>query len=168
MPRPIILLTYPGGYQNISHGRVPAHWALYIPSETNPRVGKTFDAIGTPFTGYSHRFRRNYSLDDEPRRFSEVQIVNVDEALVVDTPGDGSPREDQEAKDRLEQEALRVRCPGVSPKPLDPFGVSNVRQIWNERGLKYRSGEKLSILGEGLYWLACRKEAGGCSCTGGS
>jgi len=124
MPRPLILLTYPGGFQNKSHGRVPAHWALYIPSTTDSRVGKTFDAIGTPFTGYSIRFRRNYNLDDEPRQFSEVPIVEVEDALVTDTPGEGKPSEDQDAKDRLEQEAMTVRCPGVSPKPLDPFGVS--------------------------------------------
>jgi hypothetical protein len=124
MSRPVVLLAYPGGYQNISHGRVPAHWALYIPSTTNSRIGKTFDAIGTPFTGYSIRFRRNYNLDDEPRKFSEVSIGEVEEALVIDTPEDGKPSEDQDAKDRLEQEAMRVRCPGVSPKPLDPFGVS--------------------------------------------
>lgn len=134
MPRQFILLTYPGGFQNINHGRVPAHWALYVPSATDSRIGKTFDAIGTPFTGYSIRFRRNYELDGEPRKFSEVLIADVDDALVLDTPGDGKPSEDQDAKDRLEQEAMRVRCPGVSPKPLDPWGVSSKKVSLSRQG----------------------------------
>ena len=124
MRRTIYLAIYPGGFQNINHGRVPAHWALFIPSTANPRIGKAFDAVGTPFTGYGLRFRRNYNLDDEPRKFTLVSIVDVDESLVVDTPGDGKPSEDVEPKDRLEQEAKRVDPPGVSKKPSDPFGVS--------------------------------------------
>jgi hypothetical protein len=133
MTRPLQLLTLPGGYANRSHGKVPAHWALYIPSATNPRIGKTFDAIGTPFTGYMLRIRRNYNLDAEPRTFEVVEIVNIDVSLVEDTIGDGKPKEEigdaLEARDRLEQEALRVRCPGVSAKPLDPFGVSRTRSL---------------------------------------
>jgi len=126
MPRTVCLAVYPGGFQNLpgSHGRVPAHWALFIPSILNPRIGKTFDAVGTPFTGYSLRFRRNYSLDEEPRKFSLFTVGDVEDSLVADFPGDGKPFEDIEAEDRLEEEAKLVKTPGVSKKPLDPFGVS--------------------------------------------
>lgn len=124
MPRTIHLQILPGGFLNTSHGRVPAHWSIFIPSLTNPRVGKSFDAIGTPFTGYSLRFRRNYSLDAEPRKFTLVPIADVGDEYVEDTPGDGKPSEDVDAKDGLEREAKRVATPGVSRKPLDPFGVS--------------------------------------------
>ncbi|KAF2468132.1 uncharacterized protein BDR25DRAFT_57925 [Lindgomyces ingoldianus] len=129
MPRTLYLVTYPGGFSNISHGKVPAHWALFIPSLTNSRIGKTFDAVGTPFSGYGLRFRRNYNLDDEPRKFELVPIVDVEDNLVVDTPGDGMMSEDVEPKDRLEMEAKRVDPPGCSPRPLDPFGGRNC-QSW--------------------------------------
>ncbi|KAF2787172.1 hypothetical protein K505DRAFT_329848 [Melanomma pulvis-pyrius CBS 109.77] len=131
MPRTIYLAIYPGGFQNLpnSHGRVPAHWALFIPSLSNPRIGKTFDAVGTPFTGYSLRFRRNYNLDDEPRKFTLVAIADVEDSLVEDTQGDGKVSEDVEPMDRLEHEAKRVQTPGVSKKPLDPFGGRNC-QSW--------------------------------------
>jgi len=36
----------------------------------------------------------------------------------------GKPLEDAEARDMLEEEAKVVRTPGVSKKPLGPFGVS--------------------------------------------
>jgi hypothetical protein len=38
--------------------------------------------------------------------------------------GGGKPSEDAEVRDRLEEEAKMVHTPGVSKKPLDPFGVS--------------------------------------------
>ncbi|KAF2874863.1 hypothetical protein BDV95DRAFT_301020 [Massariosphaeria phaeospora] len=138
MPHPLQLLIYPGGFLNTSPGRVPAHWALFIASPTNPRIAKTFDAVGTPFTGYGLRFRRNYSLDDETRRFSVVWVVDVEEGLVEDMRvyGEGEGEngrkgvtEDVEPRDRLEREAKRVDAPGVSKRPLDPFGGRNC-QSW--------------------------------------
>ena len=63
-------------------------------------------------------------MDEEPRKFSLFTVGDVEDSLVADFPGDGKPFEDIEAEDRLEEEAKLVKMPGVSKKPLDPFGVS--------------------------------------------
>jgi hypothetical protein len=126
MTRTLYLQTFPGGFQNLpnSHGRVPAHWNIYIPSVSNPRIGKTFDAVGTPFTGYPLRFRRNYSLDDEARKYTLIAIVEVEDNLVEYMTGSGKPSEDAEVMDRSEEEAKMVAYAGSEQEAA--------RSIWSE------------------------------------
>jgi hypothetical protein len=48
----------------------------------------------------------------------------VKDSLVEDMLGSGKLLEDAGARGMLEEEAKIVRMPGVSKKPLGPFGVS--------------------------------------------
>jgi hypothetical protein len=66
----------------------------------------------------------NYNLDDEAWKYAPIAVAEVKDSLVEDMLGSGKLLEDAGARGMLEEEAKIVRMPGVSKKPLGPFGVS--------------------------------------------
>ncbi|KAF2494217.1 hypothetical protein BU16DRAFT_528356 [Lophium mytilinum] len=142
MPHPVHVLIFPG-----PGNRVPAHWALFVPSTPSSRTGKVIEVVGTPYTGYGLQFKRNYSIDTETRRHQLLQIGEVDAEHVEDMDGAGETEKvmlDIDARDALEREAKKVTAPGVGKQPIVMFEYENC-QSW---------------LKEYVAWLVKRKMLG--------
>jgi hypothetical protein len=92
----------------------PAHWALYVPSVNNPKVGKKIHVFGDVAKGFEHEFLRNYNPTGTQRRHSLVLLAEVEDQHVVDVPGDGSQSADKTATDGIEQMALSIPAPTKS------------------------------------------------------
>jgi hypothetical protein len=57
----------------------PAHWALWIPSLVDPKLGKHINVRGDSMTGFSHEFERRYALGDTVGTYSTILVGKVDE-----------------------------------------------------------------------------------------
>ncbi|KAK2868050.1 hypothetical protein FQN49_003201 [Arthroderma sp. PD_2] len=90
-----------------------AHWAIYIPSLSDPGTGKKIHVHGDVLNGFTLQFMRNYSLKTEPLAHQEVRIGQVADELVIDGPG-GDESADVMPTDRIEEIALSVEAPGPS------------------------------------------------------
>ncbi|EPE09040.1 hypothetical protein F503_06816 [Ophiostoma piceae UAMH 11346] len=96
-----------------------AHWALFVPSINNARVGKKIHAVGDALNGFSITFDRNYNLGTTGRSHTLVHLgyigaAYIDEASVL---GNDLPITDNVAQDRLETYATSAPAPGPSLRP---------------------------------------------------
>ncbi|KAI0973578.1 hypothetical protein F4678DRAFT_425193 [Xylaria arbuscula] len=92
----------------------PAHWALWVPSEANPNIGKRIHAEGDAATGFRLSFDRNYDITQDPRKYEILALAEIERDLLLDTPGDGANRVDAEPRDAVETVAAKVPPPGPS------------------------------------------------------
>ncbi|KAI0912565.1 hypothetical protein F4823DRAFT_178302 [Ustulina deusta] len=92
----------------------PAHWALWVPSEADPTIGKRIHAEGDAATGFRLSFDRNYDITQESRKHETLALAEVGAGLVLDTPGDGVNSVDAEPRDAVEIVAANVPPPGPS------------------------------------------------------
>jgi hypothetical protein len=97
----VFLVVYP------ERGNVPAHWGMLVPSQNGAEQGKMIHAVGAPFTGYTVEIKPSYDLGKTKKRNFKVSLGYIDAAKLG----------------YLEEVAKSVKAPGVSKKPLDPFGV---------------------------------------------
>jgi hypothetical protein len=100
-----------------SNGTKPAHWAIWIPTTGEEKVGKVLHVTGNPATGYFLEFKRDYNFDTETRRYRIIALAQVHDQCVTDTPG--TEVVDTTARDRLESAATVVTPPGRSANPFD-------------------------------------------------
>lgn len=107
MPRAIYLIVY-------NSRLFPAHWALWIPSLSEPDIGKRIHAEGDALTGFQIYFERNYDISTTARAHQAIPLAQVLDHYVVDVTGDGTCSRDQTAHDRIEQVALGIPPPGAS------------------------------------------------------
>jgi hypothetical protein len=107
MPRTIYLLSYN------SHA-FPAHWGIWIPSLTDPGVGRLINVEGDALVGFKHFFERNYDLGSTTRSYTLTTLGEAADNYVVDAPGNGEASKDQIANDYIEQVALSIPAPGPS------------------------------------------------------
>ncbi|KDQ10988.1 hypothetical protein BOTBODRAFT_57728 [Botryobasidium botryosum FD-172 SS1] len=105
--RQIYIFSYP-------NPTFAAHWALWIPSSHDPKVGKVIQVTGDTISGYEHEFKRNYDAAASGRIPSVTLLSSVESRFVVDVPGDGSQTEDTTPHDAIEHAALSVDAPGPS------------------------------------------------------
>ncbi|KAI1122981.1 hypothetical protein F5Y10DRAFT_252791 [Nemania abortiva] len=92
----------------------PAHWALWVPSEADPNIGKRIHAEGDAATGFRLSFDRNYDIIHESRKLEVLTLAEVAAGHVADTPGDGVNSVDTEPRDAVETVAAKVPTPGPS------------------------------------------------------
>ncbi|KAH9865823.1 hypothetical protein J1614_009410 [Plenodomus biglobosus] len=92
----------------------PAHWGLWLPSLTDPTLGKFLHAEGDAANGFEIVFKRNYDLDATSRPHQSLPLAEVSEDHAIDVPGDGSLVADSIAHDDLERVLLSVPAPGAS------------------------------------------------------
>ncbi|KAJ8119859.1 hypothetical protein O1611_g10516 [Lasiodiplodia mahajangana] len=92
----------------------PAHWAMWVPSEADPHIGKRIHAEGDAATGFRLSFDRNYDIRLESRRYTTVTLAKVRADYVADTPGDGVNSADTEPRDAVETVAAKIPPPGRS------------------------------------------------------
>ncbi|KAI1295278.1 hypothetical protein F5Y03DRAFT_371858 [Xylaria venustula] len=107
MPRKIYLIVYKSPL-------FPAHWALWVPSKAKPNIGKRIHAEGDAATGFRLSFDRNYNITQDSRKYEVLTLAEIEQDLVLDTPGDGTNSVDAEPRDAVETVAAKVPPPGRS------------------------------------------------------
>lgn len=122
-PRTIYLITS----RNAASQR--AHFAIFVPSETNPDKGTLIQAVGAPMTGYILEFKRNYCpSEDSLERHTLFPIGEVDSSHIVDST-DGTKTSDATPTDDIEVAAAQIPTPGISDNFLAP--VNDVGCPWS-------------------------------------
>jgi len=107
MTREIFLLVYPSPL-------FAAHWSLWIPSQSNPELGKVVHVTGAVSVGFILEFKRNYDIANTGRGSTLILLAEVDDKYVADVPGDGAFSLDQNAVDDIERLALTFPPPTKS------------------------------------------------------
>ncbi|TGJ79164.1 hypothetical protein E0Z10_g9601 [Xylaria hypoxylon] len=110
MPKTVYLIIYKSPL-------FPAHWALWIPSEADPNIGKRIHAEGDAATGFRLSFDRNYDIRQESRKHETLVVAKVGAGHLIDTPGNGVNSVDTEPMDAVETVAAKVLTPGTSLVP---------------------------------------------------
>jgi hypothetical protein len=116
MPRPILLIRYPGF-------PFKDHWALFIPSVQTPTFGTLLQVEGDVRSGFRHDVIRNFdtkSTENNGRGSGSCKLSFLGEVAdkhVHDTPGSGDTivgATDTATKDDIERVAMGVEAPGPS------------------------------------------------------
>ncbi|RSL69736.1 hypothetical protein CEP54_002105 [Fusarium duplospermum] len=133
MVRTIFLIVY-------NNRLFPAHWVIWIPSQSDPNIGKIINAAGDVLTGFDITFERNYNISAENRPHQVISLGQVEDGDVVDVPGDGSHRVESESQgdlvawDPIEEAGLSIPAPVKSLRPVSSSSHSRVEirncQTW--------------------------------------
>lgn len=109
-----------------------AHFAIFVPSPSNPSKGTLINAVGAPMAGYMLEFKRNdYPATTQQGHCEFFPIGEVDSRHIVDDAADENHEiasTDSEPRGELEMAAKRVRTPGVSENFMAP--VNDVSYIY--------------------------------------
>jgi hypothetical protein len=82
-PRTIYLLAFrPGPRQR-------PHFAIWVPTAADPKVGSLIHVVGAPVAGFSHEFKRGYDPTQTNQRYQIWPIGQVDSSHIVDFPDPG-------------------------------------------------------------------------------
>ncbi|KAL5358672.1 hypothetical protein BJX96DRAFT_146998 [Aspergillus floccosus] len=90
-----------------------AHFAIFVPSATNPQIGSIINVVGAPMMGFIHEFKRGYNLATIDTPYETCPIGHVDSARVVDWPDDCLATH-TEPKGDIEIAASQIPAPRVS------------------------------------------------------
>ncbi|KAM5484623.1 hypothetical protein MaudMau93_005843 [Microsporum audouinii] len=93
------VLVYP------ESGKTPAHWAIFVTATEEGKVGREFQAIGSPFHGYSLDIKEQFDLSKEFKMHVLVFLGCLDDSW----------------HSQLAGVAQGIPAPGISSTPLDPF-----------------------------------------------
>ncbi|CAL1700016.1 unnamed protein product [Somion occarium] len=96
----------------------PAHWALYIPSMTDPAIGKIVHVTGDARNGIIPLARISAS--------HVVDVLSPSGLLVYTAPDDNLLAL---AVDNVERELLSIPAPGKSLNVVDSLGRSQGRKV---------------------------------------
>lgn len=115
----------------------PAHWALYIPSMTDPAIGKIVHVTGDARNGFVHEFKRGYLPADDERGHSIIPLARISASHVVDVLSPSgllvytAPDDNllALAVDNVERELLSIPAPGKSLNVVDSLGRSQVGEL---------------------------------------
>ncbi|KAJ0415297.1 hypothetical protein BJY00DRAFT_317938 [Aspergillus carlsbadensis] len=121
-PRPISLLLL---RQSPSQR---AHFAIFVPSLTNPDLGSLINVVGARMMGYKHVFERGYRLSLETQSYEVVPLGYIDSRHIVDSPPDAARSTDDEPKGDIELAAAELPAPGVSENFIAPVNETTNRR----------------------------------------
>jgi hypothetical protein len=116
--------------------RERAHFAIFVPIDDGGERGTLIHVVGTPVSGFTLQFERNWRPSMTNRHFERVELGAV---LVtnISNYADGSRFTDDRPQGRLETEATRVQPPGISQSILAPVdGVS-----FSQAGILFSNSE---------------------------
>ncbi|KAL3473550.1 hypothetical protein BJX99DRAFT_233375 [Aspergillus californicus] len=104
-----------------------AHFAIFVPSATDPQTGSVINVVGAPMTGFMHEFKRvfNPTLSNEP--YEIYPIGQVDSSHIVDWPGVICRTDTTPAGD-IEVVACQVPAPRISRNFLEPVNDTTNRR----------------------------------------
>ncbi|GIK07578.1 hypothetical protein Aspvir_003244 [Aspergillus viridinutans] len=114
----------------ISYRQAPsqrAHFAIFVPSATDPEKGSVIHAVGAPMAGYSHEFKRGYNPTLTRRRYEMWPIGEVDSSHIVDWPDDIRAIH-TDPKGDIEIAASQVPAPGISENFMAPVNDTTNRR----------------------------------------
>lgn len=105
------------------------HWMLFIPSASDPKVGKIINVVGSVYTGFKLEIKDNFTAESERSKHQFVHIGDVAADLVADGYAPDPSRAptirpaDAPARDKLEQLAAAIPMPyrahGVQLPPMN-------------------------------------------------
>ncbi|CAG7947003.1 unnamed protein product [Penicillium olsonii] len=135
--RTIYLLTW----RSFSSQR--AHFSIFVPSAADQK-GTLIHVIGTPMTGYSLEFRRNFSLTTPPRHQCMLPIGKTDACNISD-PVHATETTDSSPRGKIEIAASQVPAPGINENFMAPVNdTTNKRcQEWTMEFIRYLVTQKL-------------------------
>lgn len=96
-----------------------AHFAVFVPQETDNDHGTLIQAVGAPLMGYFLEFKRNYSPTDSTEKYTIFPIGEVDSVNIVDSTT-SAKTSDSIPQDKIEEVAAQVAPPGISENFLTP------------------------------------------------
>ncbi|KAL4895066.1 hypothetical protein BDV59DRAFT_174388 [Aspergillus ambiguus] len=121
LPRTIYLvLTRPATSQR-------AHFAIFVPSATNPQRGSLINVVGAPMMGFMHEFQRGYDLGTIDTPHETYAIGQVDPAYIVDWP-DGLHATHSTPQGDIEVAASQIPAPGISENFMAPVNETTNRR----------------------------------------
>ncbi|KAK2791103.1 hypothetical protein FQN52_005059 [Onygenales sp. PD_12] len=120
-PRDISLIAYR------STPTQRAHFAVFIPSASDPGVGTIIHVVGAPMAGYQLEFKRNYSPGSTQRAHTRYQIGQIDSQYIADAKDNTSSR-DSTPKGAVELAASRVPPPAISQDFMAPVNNTTNRR----------------------------------------
>ncbi|KAH7336918.1 hypothetical protein B0J17DRAFT_718832 [Rhizoctonia solani] len=101
----------------------PAHWALWIPSLTQPKIGKIINAVGDPSSGFVREIERHFNLADVSGSTSTVLLSGrVETKHIIDSDSLGS-----EPVDEVEKVACGIAPPEKSLKSARKSNIPSGR-----------------------------------------
>lgn len=103
-----------------------AHFAIFVPSASDPDVGTLIHVVGAPMAGYQLEFKRNYSVALTQQPHTKYPIGQIDSQHIVDN-ANNTRSSDSTPKGAIELTASQVPAPGISQNFMAP--VNEVRQV---------------------------------------
>ncbi|KAL2859868.1 uncharacterized protein BJX67DRAFT_375995 [Aspergillus lucknowensis] len=115
-----------------------AHFAIWVPSATNPESGSLIQVVGAPMAGFKHEFKRGYQPALTTQSYKIFPIGEVDSAHIVDWP-DHVHLTDSEPKGNIELAAVQVPAPRASQNFMAPVNdTTNKRcQEWTMEFIRH-------------------------------
>jgi hypothetical protein len=106
MPRTLYLIVY-------NSPLFPAHWTMYIPSDTEEGLGTGIHATGDAADGFEVQFERRYNYGQTRRTHQQFTLGHIGDEHVEG--GVAATRStDKTPRDALEQVASTIPAPGPS------------------------------------------------------
>ncbi|KAA8649262.1 hypothetical protein EYZ11_005530 [Aspergillus tanneri] len=108
-----------------------AHFAVFVPSTTNSKIGTTIQVVGAPMVGYTLEFKRNDAPMNTTGSYTQVTIGQVHSDHVRDAPN-ANPLTKSTPINDLEVAASQVPPPRISQNFMAPVNdTTNKRcQEW--------------------------------------
>lgn len=101
-----------------------AHFAIFIPSASDPERGTLINAVGAPMVGYKLEFERIYSPALRHQPYEMISIGRDDSSNVIDYT-DPVTSIDSEPRDNIQRAAAEIPPPRISQNFIAP--VNDVR-----------------------------------------
>lgn len=103
-----------------------AHFAIFVPSASNPERGTLINAVGAPMVGYKLEFERYYSPALRHQPYEMISIGHIDSLNIVDC-ADQVTSIDSEPRDNVHRAAAEIPPPRISQNFMAP--VNDVRSF---------------------------------------
>ncbi|PMD33309.1 hypothetical protein L207DRAFT_571503 [Hyaloscypha variabilis F] len=107
--------------------RMRAHFAIFVPSARDERIGTLIHVVGAPMAGYRLEFKRNYCPDASNQPHTVISIGQVYANHVVDSANDLQSIDDRPNGD-IEVAATQVPPPRISENFLQPVNDTTNRR----------------------------------------
>lgn len=108
-----------------------AHFAIYVPSASNPERGTLINAVGAPVAGYKLEFERCYSPALRHQPYEMILIGHINPANIVDCADQGTSI-DSEPRASIQRAAAEIPPPWISQNFIAPAnGIRfSFQEVW--------------------------------------
>lgn len=129
-----------------------AHFAIWVPSATEPEKGTLINVVGAPMVGYELQFERNHRPAVTTQNHEVVPIGQVHSDHIADSLNDDG-RVDCDPKGNLEIAAAQVPPPRISENFMAPVNDVSIIHLAIEPSLADDTDheQEMSRVDNGLY-----------------